>query len=170
VALFRRGPRRPALPAEARACLEQDERVVSWAPSPDGPVIASPRGLWWPAPDGPRRIGWETVSHATWRDGLLVVTEAEVVDDLLIVDRRPVAVRLDPPFDLPATVQRRVTQSVARSELQPVPSGAARFVARRVPGRDGVRWWARLEPGTPDTPAVREIVRERITVLAQQTG
>jgi hypothetical protein len=63
-----------------------------------------------------------------------------------------------------------VTQSVARSELQPVPSGAARFVARRVPGHDGVQWWARLEPGTPDTPAVREIVRERIAVLAQQTG
>jgi hypothetical protein len=29
-----------------------------------------------------------------------------------------------------------------------------------VPGRDGVSWWARLEPGVPDSPEVREIVHD----------
>ncbi len=161
VALFRRGPRRPRPPADVRARLDAGERIISWAPTPQGPLVATTLGLWWPTADGAgaRRIGWEAVSYATWREGVLALTEADVVDDLLIVDRQPVLLRPEPAYDLPATVQRRVTASVARSELQPLPGGAARFVARRVPGRDGLTWWARLEPGTPDTAVVRDAVR-----------
>jgi hypothetical protein len=43
-----------------------------------------------------------------------------------------------------------------------VPGGTARFVARRLPGADGLGWWARLEPGTPDTPETRSAIAARI--------
>ncbi|MCL2781318.1 MAG: hypothetical protein FWD74_07495 [Actinomycetia bacterium] len=167
--------RRERPPARALALLGPDEWVLSWADVAEpggvgasvatdadagaeaggGVVLATPRGLWWPFPDGPRRIGWERLDKAVWRDGELTVTEASVVDELLLVDRPPVRVRLSVPRDLPPTVRKRVRANVVRSELCPIAGGAARVVARRVPGRDGLSWWARLEPGTPDTPAAR---------------
>lgn len=155
--------RRERPPAELVTSLDRDERVVSWAPLETGVVAATNRGLWLPAY---RRVGWEFVDKAVWRDGVLTVTEAELVDGLLLRDRPPVLLRLTEPRDLPPTVRRRVEASVVRSEVLPVSGGAARFVARRVPGRDGVSWWARLEPGTPDSDQTRASVRARRDELA----
>jgi hypothetical protein len=155
--------RRGGPPADAVASLDRDERVVSWASvAGGGAVVATPRGLWWPEPDRQRLIGWQHVDKATWRDGVLTVVEADVVDDLLLVDKPTVSVALEQPRDLPPTVRRRVESTVAQSELVPVPGGVARLVARRIPGRDGVTWWARLEHGTLDTPALRTWLRERL--------
>jgi hypothetical protein len=157
--------RRARPPAPAATWLEPDERLVSFADAAGGQtVMATSRGLWWPVPH-PRRLGWHLIDKAVWRDGVLAVTEAEVVDDLLLVDRHPVALALDVPRDLPPTVRKRVQSTVIRSELAAVPGGAARFVGRRVPGRDGVAWWARLEPGTPDDPVVRDAVAQRLEAL-----
>jgi hypothetical protein len=139
--------------------------VVSFADVAGGVVVATPRGIWWPFPDGTRRIGWEVVDKAVWHEGWLTVTEADVVDEILLVDRRPVSVEVVAPRDLPPTVRKRVESSVVRSEIHPVPGGAARFVARRIPGRDGVTWWARLERGTRDTPDARADIRRRIEQL-----
>lgn len=158
--------RREAPPRAALACLDPGERVVSWADTPDFVVLATPRGLWWPTGDDAlRRIGWHTVSKVVWRDGVLTVLEADVVDDLLLVDRAPASVPLRVPRDLPPTVRRRVEQNIVRSEAAPVPGGAARFVARRVPGQDGLRWWARLEPGTVDDEPTRADVAARLALL-----
>jgi hypothetical protein len=150
--------RRGRAPASLVALLARDERIVSFASSDDGVVAASNRGLWVPSY---RRIGWELVDKAAWNAGVLTVTEAELVDDLLLRDQPPVRLRLTEPRDLPPTVRRRVEASVVRSEVLPIGGGAARFVARRVPGRDGVSWWARLESGTPDSASVRASVRAR---------
>lgn len=155
--------RRERPPASLVERLERDERLVSWARTGEDVVAATNRGLW--VPPG-RRIGWHLVDKAVWRDGVLVVTEAELVDDLLLADRPPLALPLPEPRDLPPTVRRRVEASVVRSEVLPVTGGAARFVARRISGRDGVTWWARLEPGTPDTEWVRAAVRARLDELA----
>jgi hypothetical protein len=158
--------RRDAPPAAALAHLDAGERVVSWADTTSGDVVlATPRGLWWPAGDAPRLIGWQHVSKAVWRDGALTVTEAEIVDDLLLAERRPVSVELSVPRDLPPTVRKRVEANIVSSDVAPVPGGSARFVARRVPGEDGVRWWARLEPGTPDTDQVRSAVAAPVASL-----
>src|SRR5207344_1560242 len=100
-------------------------------------------GLWLPFADGLRRVGWHLIDKATWQEGVLTVTEAVVVDDLLLRDLPPVSVQLAVPRDLPATVRTRVLSNLVRSELAAVPGGAARLVGRRVPGRDGVVWWAR---------------------------
>lgn len=158
--------RRERPPRELLAELGRDERLVSWALLESGSTGATTRGLWLPSGDGYRRIGWEVIDKAVWRDGVLTVIEAHLIDDLLLRDLPPVSLTLMQPRDLPPTVRRRVEASVVRSEVLPVAGGAARFVARRVPGRDGVRWWARLEPGTFDTPQTREAVRARRTALA----
>jgi hypothetical protein len=155
--------RRQRPPAELVALLDRDERIVSWAPADAGVVAATNRGLW--VPDY-RRIGWELVDKAVWRDGVLSVVEAELLDELVLRDKPPLHLRLPDPRDLPATIRLRVEASVVRSEVLPVSGGAARFVARRVPGRDGLSWWARLEPGTPDSPQTRASVRARRDQLA----
>lgn len=148
------------------ALLPREERVVSWADVRGGAVVlASPSGLWWPAGSRQRLIGWQYVNKAVWQDGMLRVIEADVVDDLLLLDRPEIAAELSKPRDLPPTVRKRVEANVVRSQVHPVPGGAARFVARRVPGRDGVQWWARLEAGTPDTEQVRSAVSARLAAL-----
>jgi hypothetical protein len=159
--------RRDTPPAEVVAHLPRDERVVSWADLASGGVLlATPSGLWWPESAGaPRLIGWQHITKAAWRDNRMIVIEADVVEDLLLVDRAPVAVEITVPRDLPPVVRKRVEANVVRSELLEVVGGAARFVARRIPGRDGVIWWARLEGATPDVPEVRESVRQRVAAL-----
>lgn len=160
--------RRERPPAEVVARLDSGERVVSWADTAAGTeVVATSLGLWWPFPDGPRRLGWQFVDKVVWRDGVISVTEAEVVDGELLVDRPPVSARLTVPRDLPPVVRKRVEGNIVRRELVSVTGGAVRFVARKQPGRDGVTWWARLEPGTPDTAPVRAAISARLAILRE---
>ena len=160
-------PRDAVAPA-VMALLPKDERVVSWAQTPDDAVVlATPSGLWWPDGDGLRLIAWQYVDKAVWHEGVLTVVQADVVDDVLLVDRPPVSALLSVPRDLPPIVRKRVQANIVRSEVVAVPGGAARFVARRVPGRDGFTWWARLEPGTADTAQARAAVRARVLLLRQ---
>ena len=163
MALFRIRERPPK---DSTALLERDERVLSWATTSTGSVVlATPLGLWWPSSDSPRRIGWHQITKAVWHGTRLVVTEAEIVDDALLVDRAPVSAELTTPRDLPPTIRKRIESNVVRSEVEPVPGGQARFVGRRVPGQDGLSWWARLETGTPDTEPVRAAVGARLAAL-----
>ena len=163
MALFRR---REQPPAELVSSLDEDERLVSWADTSTGTVVvATSLGLWWPFGDGPRRIPWQRVDKVVWRDGVLTVTEADVVDDTLLVDRAPVAAALSTPRDLPPTVRKRVESNIVKSELLSVAGGAVRFVGRREPGRDGLTWWARIEQGTPDTERLRAAIRARLAIL-----
>ncbi|HET6877471.1 MAG TPA: hypothetical protein VFH38_08080 [Jatrophihabitans sp.] len=167
MALFRRRERPPE---DLLAMLEPSERAVSWADAVgETVVLASSLGLWWPFPDGPRRMPWQLVDKVVWRDGIISVTEADVVDDLLLVDRPAVSARLATPRDLPPVVRRRVENNIVRRELLQVTGGAARIVARRQPGRDGAVWWARLEPGTPDTAPLRAAIRARIDLLRAES-
>ena len=163
--------RRERPPAELVAAVGKDDRVVSWADADGGGVVAAtPKGLWWPDGDGLRCMPWQHIDKVIWQDGRLFVIEADVLDDLLLVDRPPVSVALAKPRDLPPTVRKRVEANIVRTELVAVPGGAVRFVARRRPGRDGVTWWARLEPGTPDSADVRSAVRARVAILRAARG
>jgi hypothetical protein len=164
--------RREHPPAEIVSRLSRHERVLSWADTiDDRAVLATPKGVWWPEADGPRRILWQHIDKAVWRDGRLVIIEADVVDDLLLVDRAPIETTLTRPRDLPPTIRKRVEANIVRTELLSIGGGAVRFVARRQPGRDGIIWWARLETGTNDTEKVRSAVRARLAILrAAQAG
>jgi hypothetical protein len=161
--------RRETPPSDALAHLPRDERVVSWADLADGSVVlASPSGLWWPDGDQHQLIAWPHIIKAVWRDGRLTVFEADIVDDLLLVDREPVVADLAVPRDLPPVIRKRIETNVVHSQVHPVPGGSARFVARRVPGQDGLRWWARLDDGTPDGAQVRAAVAQQRDLLAAQ--
>lgn len=168
-------------PVGVRSLLEPGERVLAWAGAYGDRsrfVAATNRGLWWP--DVPaRRMPWHLINKAVWSDGVLTVTQASVTDDLLLVDRPAVTVRLeqaeppDPaggperrsggkpapvegePAKLAKIVRQRVEASVAQTHLVRLDGGTARVVARKVGGQDGWAWWARLEPGTPDCDGVR---------------
>lgn len=158
--------RREVPPPDVVAQLPPDDRVVSWADVVGGGVvIATPSGLWWPDDGAHRRIGWQHITKAVWQDGVLSVIEADVQDELLLVDRAPIAAAFEVPRDLPPVVRKRIETNVVRSELMPVSGGNARLVGRRIPGRDGVQWWARLEDGTPDSEPVRSAVREALAVF-----
>jgi hypothetical protein len=172
--------RRATPPADVVALLPDEDRVLSWADvdaaSGGGVVLASARGLWWPDHDGDRMagsyrmIGWHLINKATWRDDVLSVVEADVVDGVLLVDRPTVSVRLAIPRDLPPTIRRRVESNVVRSELYALPGGAGRFVARRTPGQDGLTWLVRLEPGTTDSPVARAAIESTVADLQATTG
>jgi hypothetical protein len=157
VALFGR-----KLPAEIRE-IARASRVLAYAQARQGFVVATPEGLWWPE-EAPRLIAWSSISKASWRDDALTVIEADVIDDLLLVDRPPVSVALADSGALPVVVRERVERSIRSRDLVPVSGGAARLVARRVPGVDGVVWRARLEPGTPDTADVRNELRALVAI------
>jgi hypothetical protein len=158
--------RRNRPPTDIVTAVGSDDRVLSWADTDSGSVVAaSMRGLWWPRRDGPRLIGWQLIDKVTWSSGVLSVIEAEVVEDFLLVDKAAVIARLTVPRDLPPTIRKRVEANIVRSELLTVGGGAVRFVARRQPGENSVTWWARLEGGTPDNDRVRSAVRARLSIL-----
>lgn len=156
--------------AHIEKLLSREDRVASWAVAGDDVVVATRFGLWWPDKDAPRLISWPLIDKATWDDGRLTVIEAEVVDELLLVDRPAVSITLTEPRDLPPTIRKRVELSVAQSELVALPGGAGRFVGRRVPGQDGLTWWCRLEPGTPDNVITRDAVESIITAFRARTN
>jgi hypothetical protein len=161
--------RRERPPASALARLDKEERVVAWADtSDDQVVVATSLGVWWPEVAGPRRVPWQHIDKVVWRENVLTLTEADVVDDALLVDRPSVSVSLAKPRDLPPVVRKRVEANIVRSELLSVGGGAVRFVARRLPGRDGIAWWARIEPGTPQTERVRSAISARLSILRSE--
>lgn len=146
-------------PAALRRRLERTEHMVAWAESAQGVVAATNLGLWWPDGDHARRIGWERVDKAIWSEGVLTVTEADVLDDLLLVERAPVSIPLEQPGSLPAAVRKRVESTVAHRHEAVVDGRSVWVVARRVPGRDGLTWWARLPAEVPDDDDVRGYLR-----------
>ncbi|GAA2221651.1 hypothetical protein ACFY2R_15520 [Micromonospora olivasterospora] len=159
--------RKPKLPPAARPPLAADERVLAWATAGngegDGVIVASNRGLWLPGRG--ERIGWHDILKAVWSGRELTVTPAERVAErdgyLVVADRPAETYLLLDPGDLPHQVRARVTRSVAYTQEHPVPGGAGRIAARRVPGVDGLTWTVRYEPGTPadDEPVVAETGR-----------
>ncbi|MEU6074662.1 hypothetical protein [Micromonospora sp. NPDC047074] len=160
--LFRRKPKlRPA----DRPPLAADERVLAWAAVGDGEgggvVVASNLGLWLPGRQD--RLGWHDILKAVWSGRELTVTPAERIAErdgyLLVADHPAESHLLLDPGELPHQVRERVTRSVAYTQHHPVPGGAGRVAARRVPGVDGLTWTVRLDPGTPtdDPEALAEI-------------
>lgn len=160
MALF--GRTRTVVPAELRRRFASHERIVAVGDTSSGrPVVATQQGLWWPEPDGDwRLIGWNTVVHATWQDSSLLVTEGVTDDDGIVEDLPAHGLELTEPRNLPQVVRDRVEASIARTEQVTVPGGTARIVARRVPGRDGVVWTARLDASTPASPEAHEVLAE----------
>lgn len=147
--------RRHRPPAEVVRALHPSDRLLAWAPTADGLLVASRAGL--RRPDG-RFVPWHLIDRAAWRDGVLSVTEATEVEPGVYEARPESTFGLDEPGDMPAVVRTRVTRSVAYSRHHVLPRrGGVRIVARRVAGQDGLAWSLRFDPGTDRTdPAARQ--------------
>jgi hypothetical protein len=164
--------RRPRLAPESRPPLAPDERVLAFAGSDAGMLVATNRGLWLP----PGRLGWHEIHKATWDGHVLVVIAARQVREwpgyTVVEDLPPVPFTLPEPGDLPKVVRLRVTNSVGPSTYHALPgSGGVRVAARRVPGRDGWRWTVRYDPGVdPADPVVAEVTAQLVEAARQQTG
>jgi hypothetical protein len=138
--------------------LAAGERLLAWAATPAGPVVATTWRLVLPAGAGEpeqRSLGWDQIDKATWAAPVLTVTPA--------ADDAPLRLRLDPPRGVPAVVRARVTQAVVysrRESLAPLP-GAVRVVGRRCPRTGQLRWEVIYDPRTPaGDPAVEAVVQQ----------
>lgn len=153
---------RERLPDGFAGRLDPDERVLAVARlAGSGSLVATTAGLW--LVEG-RRIDWHLVSKATWGDGAIVVTEAEVADTLdedtvVLRDLRPIRLVLAEPGAVPEIVHKRVTGSIRFRHRRELPGGGAWFVRRGLPGRDGLVLQVRPDPGT-DPELVRRVAGE----------
>ena len=180
--------RRRRLPAGACPPLDRDERVLAWATvaslgdksaaltaANDAVVVVTNFGLWLPGISGSVRLGWHEIHKATWSGRALLVVPARVKESfdtyVEMVDEETVSVTLLDPDKVPEQVRARVTKSVAYTNHHVLPGGGVRVVARRVPGKDGLRWTARYDPATPPAPdAVADLVADaRAAITAGQT-
>jgi hypothetical protein len=151
---FRRG--RP--PAAALATLEPGERVTAWGRTADDEVIiATPLGLWVPETG---RLGWHEIHKARWDSGVLTLVPGVEAEAGVREDAPPRRYLLAEPRNLPAEIRTRVTRSVAFTAHHQLGSGGVRIVARRVPGRDGLDWVVRYDPGTVRGPEDDQVVAE----------
>ncbi|MEU9740679.1 hypothetical protein AB0E12_16000 [Micromonospora chersina] len=165
--------RKPKLPPADRPPLRPDERVLAWAAvgngEGDGVVVASNLGLWLPGRG--ERIGWHDVLKAVWSGRELTVTPADRVAErdgyLVVADCPAETYLLLDPGELPHQVRARVTRSVAYTAHHPVPGGAGRIVARRVPGADGLTWTVRYDPGTPTDDEAVTAETDRLVAAAR---
>jgi hypothetical protein len=147
-------------PAEALAPLEPGERVTAWGrTAEDEVVLATPLGLWVP---GSGRVGWHEIHKARWDSGVLTLVLGVEAEPGVREDAPPRRYLLAEPGNLPAEVRTRVTRSVAFTTHHPLESGGVRIVARRVPGRDGLDWIVRYDPGTVRGPEDERVVAELV--------
>jgi hypothetical protein len=147
------------LPGDAGLVLEPEERVVAWARAEDGSIVAATSlGLH----AGDRLVRWEAVNKATWDAGTMTVVPAEILEEsevAVVADGPPLRLRLVEPRNLPAEVRARVTRCIRHSTRHAITGGAVRVIGRQVPGRDGLVWSVRFDPGTPaDAEAAAALV------------
>jgi hypothetical protein len=154
--------RRRVLPAAHKPAFDAHERVLAWAmTSSDQVVIATNLGLWW----GGERTGWHEISKARWDGSVLTVITSRVVEARegydVIVDEPPVRMALVDPDHLPHQIHLRVTSSVLHSRR----FALGWLAARRVPGKDGLSWIVRYEPGVDRSSA--EVVAETDAIFKE---
>lgn len=166
-------------PEEVRAAVERvgdaEERILAWGALDGnaGWLVATSRGLRTidAAGGAQELLGWHEVATARWTargtgGSFQVIPLAEIEPGVQTrePDRRFVLVDAG---DLPATVRRRVDETVVASQRAPLPNGGgALLVARRIPGRPGREWTVVFDNDADRTdPEARETARRKLAEL-----
>jgi hypothetical protein len=179
VANFRRRFARPPEPVRAAVrSRDADERVLAWGvlSGDDGWLVATSRGLRTVAAAGAAQpddvLPWHEVGHARWSTGepgggVFVVTALEEVEPGVQARRPERRYVLADAGDLPATVRRRVDETVVASQRAPLPGGGGvLLVARRIPGRPGREWTVVFDDDADRSdPAAREVAQQKLADL-----
>lgn len=142
---------RGRLPEDAASAVFADspllpaERVLQWAPSDGGWVVASTVGLRWPA--AYRLVRWDQIDHVSYAAAAMVLQPGRV------------RLQFDDVRRLPEVVRDRVNASIAFDRhLQLAPAGrGVRVVARRQSDTGELRWETTYDVGLdPTDPAVEQ--------------
>ena len=159
---------------------DAEERVLTWGvlSGDEGWLVATSRGLRTVDPAGTAQelLRWHEVALARWtsrsQGGNFDVTALAEVEPG--VQTRQAARRyvLADAGDLPATVRRRVDETVVASQRVPLPNGGgALLVARRIPGQPGREWTVVFDNDADRAdPESREVARQKLAevVAAEQ--
>jgi hypothetical protein len=133
-----------------RERLGPGDRVLGWAPTRSGHLVATLSGLWLLSSGQSSQLRWEQIDRAVWGDPVLVAYPADAAGE-------PWKTVLDSPGRVPALVRERVEASIAVNAVRRLSSGGrVRIVARRRFGEHGLAWNARFErPADARDPAAR---------------
>ena len=163
--------------AVVAASPDADERVLAWGELAGGAgwLVATSQGLRVVQPDGGEDSGvlrWHEVGAARWQaagsgGGRFVVTPLTEVEPGVQARQPERRYVLTDAGDLPATVRRRVDETVVASQRAPLPGGGGvLLVARRLPGRPGREWTVVFDDDADRSdPAAREVAQQKLADL-----
>jgi len=155
-------------PAEVRRRAE-GRRLLAWLPSGSSALVATDAELLLPEGSVPASIPWDLVLRVTWVVDSVEVTAQERAGSRPVVHRVPLTGQ---PGELAEAVRERVNASiVVQHHVALVGERGARFVARRTPGTDELRWSVVFDAGLdPADPALREQADEALGALRASLG
>lgn len=167
--------RRSGVSSEALSALgvQRRDHVIASARTTDGRwVVATADTLIVGPPadsdsDSARRLPWERIGAASWRDDALEVSVS-------FPQRQPerMVLRFDEPERLPEAVRDRVTSSIVVNEHVRIDGRlGVRIVGRRRPAQQALIWTLAFDRGLdPDDPWIRGRAEEELERLREMTG
>lgn len=172
---------RPPEPVRAavEASGDPEERILAWGvlARGEGWLVATSRGLRRVSAGEAPLLRWHEVGRAQWTatadgGGSFAVTALTEVEPGVQARLPEVRYVLTDSGDLPATVRRRVDQTVVASKRSPLPGrGGVLLVARRIPGQAAREWTVVFDNDADrNDPAAREVARQKLAeaVAAEQ--
>ena len=150
------------------------EKVLAWAESSSGPVVAGTRDALYivaPGVPGETRLPWEQVKSADWdrEDSRLRISEVGSWGEELVVH----TLEIDEPGLLLELVRERVTASVVLQRHVPLDGRrGVRVVARRAPRGDRpIAWFYEYDEGVdPDDADVRAAAEAALAAARDEVG
>lgn len=170
-------------PEQVRAAVQTagdpEEQILAWGMlvRGEGWLVATSRGLRRISADETTLLRWHEIGRAQWTatgdgGGSFAVTALTEVEPGVQARLPEVRYVLSDAGDLPATVRRRVDQTVVASKRSPLPGrGGVLLVARRIPGQAAREWTVVFDNDADrNDPAAREVARQKLAeaVAAEQ--
>ena len=163
-------------PEQVRVAVEgagdAEERILTWGvlSGEEGWLVATSRGLRTVDAAGAAHdlLRWHEVALARWTSqasgGTFHVTALAEVEPGVQTRQPARGFDLVDAGDLPATVRRRVDETVVASQRVPLPNGGAvLLVARRIPGQPGRDWTVVFDADADRAdPEAREVARQKL--------